>query len=49
MKKILILFTAILFLPTFGFAAKQGGTLTFARYQEPLTLDPFIPADNGSI
>ena len=31
------------------FAAKQGGTLKFARYQEPLTLDPFIPADNGSI
>ena len=31
------------------FSAKSGGTLTFARYQEPLTLDPFIPADNGSI
>ena len=34
---------------SYVFAAKQGGTLTFARYQEPLTLDPFIPADNGSI
>ena len=34
---------------SYVFAAKQGGTLIFARYQEPLTLDPFIPADNGSI
>ena len=34
---------------SYVFAANQGGTLTFARYQEPLTLDPFIPADNGSI
>ena len=28
---------------------KRGGILTFARPDEPLTLDPFIPADNGSI
>ena len=28
---------------------KTGGTLIFARPDEPLTLDPFIPADNGSI
>jgi peptide/nickel transport system substrate-binding protein len=28
---------------------KEGGTLIFARPDEPLTLDPFIPADNGSI
>lgn len=27
----------------------RGGTLVLARYQEPLTLDPNIPADNGSI
>ena len=50
MKKfsiIVILFSAV-FAPSL-FAAKKGGTLTFARYQEPLTLDPFIPADNGSI
>lgn len=37
--------------PTMAAAAeaKQGGTLVFARPDEPLTLDPFIPADNGSI
>ena len=28
---------------------KSGGTLIFARPDEPLTMDPFIPADNGSI
>src|SRR5690606_36148936 len=28
---------------------KTGGTLIFARPDEPLTMDPFIPADNGSI
>lgn len=28
---------------------KSGGLLTFARPDEPLTMDPFIPADNGSI
>jgi peptide/nickel transport system substrate-binding protein len=27
----------------------RGGTLVLARFQEPLTLDPNIPADNGSI
>lgn len=27
----------------------RGGTMVLARYQEPLTLDPNIPADNGSI
>ncbi len=30
-------------------AAERGATLTIARPDEPLTLDPFIPADNGSI
>jgi peptide/nickel transport system substrate-binding protein len=28
---------------------KRGGTLTVARPDEPLTLDPFTPSDNGSI
>jgi peptide/nickel transport system substrate-binding protein len=28
---------------------KRGGSLVFARPDEPLTLDPFVPADNGSI
>jgi peptide/nickel transport system substrate-binding protein len=28
---------------------RTGGILIFARPDEPLTLDPFIPADNGSI
>jgi peptide/nickel transport system substrate-binding protein len=28
---------------------KRGGTLTMARPDEPLTFDPFIPSDNGSI
>lgn len=28
---------------------KRGGTLTVARADEALTLDPFIPSDNGSI
>jgi peptide/nickel transport system substrate-binding protein len=28
---------------------KRGGTLIFARPEEPQTFDPFIPADNGSI
>jgi peptide/nickel transport system substrate-binding protein len=28
---------------------KTGGVLIFARPDEPLTMDPFIPADNGSI
>jgi peptide/nickel transport system substrate-binding protein len=30
-------------------AIKRGGTLTIARPDEPLTFDPFIPSDNGSI
>ena len=30
-------------------AVERGGTLTVARPDEPLTLDPFIPSDNGSI
>jgi hypothetical protein len=29
--------------------AKRGGTLRFARNFEPQSLDPFGPADNGSI
>src|SRR5436190_6289663 len=28
---------------------KRGGTITIARADEALTLDPFIPSDNGSI
>jgi len=28
---------------------KRGGTLIFARPEEPATLDPYIPNDNGSI
>ncbi len=28
---------------------KRGGTITVGRSEEPLTLDPFIPSDNGSI
>jgi peptide/nickel transport system substrate-binding protein len=33
--------------PTGGI--KRGGTLTMGRDSEPLTFDPFIPGDNGSI
>ena len=36
-------------LPGSGARRKTGGTLIIARPDEPLTLDPFIPADNGSI
>ncbi|MEI7466528.1 MAG: ABC transporter substrate-binding protein, partial [Burkholderiales bacterium] len=28
---------------------KRGGTLIFARPEEPQTMDPFVPGDNGSI
>lgn len=28
---------------------QRGGTITVGRPDEPLTLDPFIPSDNGSI
>ena len=28
---------------------KRGGTITVGRPDEPLTFDPFIPSDNGSI
>ena len=28
---------------------KRGGTLVIGRHEEPLTFDPFIPGDNGSI
>ncbi|QIG51793.1 ABC transporter substrate-binding protein [Nordella sp. HKS 07] len=28
---------------------KRGGTITVARSDEALTLDPFVPSDNGSI
>ncbi|MSP82313.1 MAG: ABC transporter substrate-binding protein [Alphaproteobacteria bacterium] len=28
---------------------KRGGTLVLARPEEPLTFNPFVPADNGSI
>ncbi len=29
--------------------ARRGGTLTIARPDEPLSFDPFVPSDNGSI
>jgi peptide/nickel transport system substrate-binding protein len=28
---------------------KRGGELVFARYEEPITFDPGVPGDNGSI
>ena len=28
---------------------QRGGTITVGRPEEPLTLDPFVPSDNGSI
>jgi ABC-type transport system substrate-binding protein len=28
---------------------KRGGTLVIGRHEEPLTFDPFVPGDNGSI
>jgi peptide/nickel transport system substrate-binding protein len=34
--------------PTEG-AVKKGGRFTMARNEEPLSLDPIIPSDNGSI
>ena len=38
-------------LSTVGFAAdiKRGGTITVARSDEALSLDPFAVSDNGSI
>jgi peptide/nickel transport system substrate-binding protein len=30
-------------------AVKRGGTLVLARPDEPLTFNPFVPSDNGSI
>lgn len=43
--------TLPLALPTLAQAQeiKRGGTLILARPDEPLTFDPFIPGDNGSI
>lgn len=35
--------------PAFSAEIKRGGTLVLARPDEPLTFDPFIPSDNGSI
>ena len=35
--------------PAQAAAPKRGGTLRFARNFEPQSLDPFGPADNGSI
>ncbi|HEX5469607.1 MAG TPA: ABC transporter substrate-binding protein [Gaiellaceae bacterium] len=32
-----------------GATGKRGGTLTMARPEEPLSLDPIVPSDNGSI
>ena len=36
-------------LPADAAEIQRGGTLTMGRPDEPLTLDPFIPSDNGSI
>jgi peptide/nickel transport system substrate-binding protein len=33
----------------FAEEARRGGTLTVARPDEPMTFDPFLPSDNGSI
>ena len=30
-------------------AIKKGGIFTMARNEEPLSLDPIVPSDNGSI
>ena len=35
--------------PVMAQGVTRGGTLTFARPDEPLTFDPFTPSDNGSI
>jgi peptide/nickel transport system substrate-binding protein len=40
---------ATLTLPAVAEGIKRGGTITIGRPDEPLTLDPFIPSDNGSI
>ena len=40
---------ATLTLPAVADGIKRGGTITIGRPEEPLTLDPFIPSDNGSI
>lgn len=32
-----------------GGTTKKGGTFTMARNEEPLSLDPIVPSDNGSI
>ena len=33
----------------FAEQVRRGGTLTVARPDEPMTFDPFLPSDNGSI
>jgi peptide/nickel transport system substrate-binding protein len=35
--------------PLFAAGMQRGGTLTLARPEEPMSLDPFMPSDNGSI
>ena len=40
---------AALTLPAAADGIKRGGTITIGRPDEPMTLDPFIPSDNGSI
>ena len=40
---------AALTLPAVADGIKRGGTITIGRPDEPMTLDPFIPSDNGSI
>ena len=44
-----LLACATLTLPAVADGVKRGGTITIGRPEEPLTLDPFIPSDNGSI
>lgn len=36
-------------IPAMAQGVERGGTITVGRPDEPLTLDPFIPSDNGSI
>lgn len=35
--------------PAMAEGIQRGGTITIGRPDEPLTLDPFVPSDNGSI
>lgn len=45
----LVAFQLAIASPALADDARRGGTLTIGRADEPLTFDPFIPSDNGSI